>query len=250
MKTILLLIGIFVISLFAADGRALSAKCAACHGAVFEKAALGKSAIVYGQQASDIYGKLVAYKQGTRNENGMGALMKGQVASMSTNDLWEIALYIRSLSEEPAPAAEAAPADDWPYVCEQADIANFGSKRYFFVAGNDYYPAVMADSQSIKIDKKNKFIRVWTVRLASYEGRADVINGLGQYANYSNYGYQKQLILIDYKNMRQKGEPSTDYNCDGNVITSGGYESKWKNISPDSMMEGIARMIMKKYNLK
>lgn len=250
MKKILLSFFFTALSLFAADGQSLSAKCVACHGASFEKAALGKSAIVYGQSASDIYSSLLSYKQGTRNTAGMGALMKGQTASMSNNDLWAIAEYVASLSEEPAPAAEAAPANDWPYVCEQADIANFGSKRYFFVAGNDYYPAVMADSQSIKIDKKNKFIRVWTVWLASYEGRADEIKGLDQYANYSNYGYLKQLILIDYKNMRQKGEPSTDYNCDGNVITSGGYESKWKNISPDSMMEGITRMIMKKYKLK
>lgn len=249
MKKILLSFFFTALSLLAADGRALSSKCIACHGAVFEKSALGKSAIVKGQSALDIYGKLLAYRGGTRSEVGMGALMKGQTAVMSDDELWKVAMHIASLSEE-APVAESTSADNWPYICGQSDIRQFGSNRYFLVADNDYYPAIMADTQLIKIDKKNKLIQVWTIWLASHEGRVDQINSLSQYANYNNFGYLKQLFLIDYKNMRHRGEPSTDYNCDGNVITSGDYESKWKNTVPDSVMEGITKRIMQKYNLK
>lgn len=250
MKKILLSLFFTVISLIAADGRALTAKCVACHGSVFEKSALGQSAIVKGQLTVDIYGKLITYQAGARSTVGMGALMKGQVANMSTNDLWAIAEYIASLSEEAAPASEATSSNDWPYICNQSDISQFGSNRYFPVAQNDYYPVIKADTKSIKIDKKNKLIKVWTIWITSYDGRMDQINSLGQYANYNNFGYLKTFHLIDYKNMRHKSEPSTDYNCDGNVITSAGYESKWKNIIPDSVIEGITESIMKKYNLK
>lgn len=84
------------VALMAADGKALSGKCAACHGASFEKAALGKSAIVKGQSASTIEASLKGYKAGTLNKAGMGALMKGQVASMSDADIKAVAAYAAS----------------------------------------------------------------------------------------------------------------------------------------------------------
>ncbi len=52
MKKIALAMLFAGMSLMAADGKALAGKCAACHGASFEKAALGKSVIVKGQSAA------------------------------------------------------------------------------------------------------------------------------------------------------------------------------------------------------
>ncbi|MFA6189243.1 MAG: c-type cytochrome [Sulfuricurvum sp.] len=93
MKKIALAMLFAGVSMMAADGKALSAKCAACHGASFEKAALGKSAIVKGQSAATVEASLKAYKAGTMNKSGMGALMKGQVAAMSDADIKAIAAY-------------------------------------------------------------------------------------------------------------------------------------------------------------
>lgn len=97
MKKIALAMLFAGVSLMAADGKALTAKCAACHGASFEKAALGKSAIVKGQSASAIETSLHGYKAGTLNKAGMGALMKGQVASMSDADIKAVAAYIAGI---------------------------------------------------------------------------------------------------------------------------------------------------------
>jgi len=78
-------------------GKALFAKCAGCHGADGKTKAMGKSAIIAGQAAADLETKIHAYKAGTRNEAGMGMVMKGQVASMSDDDIKAIAAYISGL---------------------------------------------------------------------------------------------------------------------------------------------------------
>lgn len=97
MKKIALAMLFAGVSLMAADGKALSAKCAACHGASFEKAALGKSVIVKGQSSATIEASLKGYKAGTVNKAGMGALMKGQVAAMSDADIKAVSDYIAGI---------------------------------------------------------------------------------------------------------------------------------------------------------
>jgi len=79
------------------DGKALYAKCAGCHGADGKTAALGKSAVIAGQATADLETKIAGYKAGTLNTNGMGALMKGQVAGLSDADTKAIAAYISGL---------------------------------------------------------------------------------------------------------------------------------------------------------
>jgi cytochrome c553 len=97
MKKIALAMLFAGVSLMAADGKALTAKCAACHGASFEKAALGKSPVVKGLSADVIETALKGYKAGTLNKAGMGALMKGQVATMSDADIKAVAAYIAGI---------------------------------------------------------------------------------------------------------------------------------------------------------
>ncbi len=94
MKKIALAMLVAGVSLMAADGAALYKKCAACHGAKGEKHALGKSVPIHGV---DTLQMLKDYKAGTRNAHGMGALMKGQVASYSDADLEAVAEYIKGL---------------------------------------------------------------------------------------------------------------------------------------------------------
>lgn len=80
-----------------ADGAAAYAKCAGCHGANGEKSALNKSAIIKGQDAAKTVEQLNGYKAGTLNQHGMGALMKGQVASLSDEDIKAVAEYIAAM---------------------------------------------------------------------------------------------------------------------------------------------------------
>jgi len=80
-----------------AKGKQLFAKCVSCHGADGKTKALGKSEIIAGQSAADLEKKIQEYKAGSRNVAGMGMLMKGQVASLSDEDIKAIAEYISSL---------------------------------------------------------------------------------------------------------------------------------------------------------
>ena len=97
MKKIALALLVTGVSLMAADGAALYKKCAACHGAKGEKLALGKSAVIGGVDTATLVADMKGYKAGTLNKKGMGALMKGQVASYSDADIDAVAAYINGL---------------------------------------------------------------------------------------------------------------------------------------------------------
>jgi cytochrome c-type protein NapB len=86
-KVILGLTVVATASLFAA---ANVAACAGCHGANFEKKALGKSKIVKDMTKADIEKALKGYKDGSYG-GAMKGLMKGQVAKLSDADIKEIA---------------------------------------------------------------------------------------------------------------------------------------------------------------
>lgn len=70
--------------------------CAGCHGATFEKAALGKSVIVKGQDAAKIEASLKGYKDGTYG-GAMKGLMAGQVKNLTEADIKDIATQIAAM---------------------------------------------------------------------------------------------------------------------------------------------------------
>jgi cytochrome c553 len=76
-----------------ADPAKLFAKCAGCHGQKGEKAALGKSQIIAGWDASKTKDALHGYKNGTYGGQ-MKSLMKGQVAPLTDADIDALADYI------------------------------------------------------------------------------------------------------------------------------------------------------------
>ena len=92
MKTLLLILGITSI-LAAADGAALYKKCASCHGAAGEKRALNKSKVINEMSKEEIVTSLKGYKDGSYG-GAMKALMKGQVASYSEDDINTVAEFI------------------------------------------------------------------------------------------------------------------------------------------------------------
>ncbi len=97
MKKIALTLLVASVSLMAADGAALYKKCAGCHGADGSKKALGKSIAINTLDAAKVEEDLKGYKAGTLNAHGMGALMKGQVASFSDADIKAVSEYIGGL---------------------------------------------------------------------------------------------------------------------------------------------------------
>ena len=84
-------------ALMAADGAALYKKCAGCHGPKGEKKALSKSAVIQGWDVAKTTEALKGYKAGTRNVQGMGGLMKGQVAALDDESMKAVAEYIHGL---------------------------------------------------------------------------------------------------------------------------------------------------------
>jgi len=67
-----------------------TAACAGCHGANFEKVALGKSKVVKDMTKDEIVKALKGYKDGSYG-GAMKGVMKGQVAKLTDKDIEEIA---------------------------------------------------------------------------------------------------------------------------------------------------------------
>lgn len=73
------------------------AKCKGCHGADGKTKALGKSAVIAGQDKEALITSLNEYKAGTKNVAGMGSLMTGQVATMSDEEIEAVAEYLSQI---------------------------------------------------------------------------------------------------------------------------------------------------------
>ena len=96
-KTTLILALLSSILVAGNSGQETFAKCIGCHGANGEKSALGKSAIITGQDKDLTVKQLTAYKKGDLNAHGMGGLMKGQLATLNEEDIKNVAEYISNM---------------------------------------------------------------------------------------------------------------------------------------------------------
>lgn len=96
MKKVVLTLLIVCVGLMANNGAVLYEKnhCGKCHGIHGERKALDRSSIIKGTDVAD---KLKAYKNGTLNITGMGSLMRGQMQTLSDDDMDALAAYIKSL---------------------------------------------------------------------------------------------------------------------------------------------------------
>ncbi|MCF6309243.1 MAG: c-type cytochrome [Sulfurimonas sp.] len=85
-------------TLLAADGAALYAKCAGCHGATGEKSALGKSKIIANMSAEEISSAINGYVSGSYG-GAMKGLMKGQVSSLSKDGIKALSAHIATFKK-------------------------------------------------------------------------------------------------------------------------------------------------------
>jgi len=83
---------------FAADGEATYKKCVACHGAKADTVYLNKVPALNTLEVDDMVAKMKEYKAGERNEFAMGAVMKGQMATLEEEDMKAVAEYIKTLN--------------------------------------------------------------------------------------------------------------------------------------------------------
>ena len=81
------------------DAAALYKKCAGCHGADGKTPALGKSAPIAGLDPKVIEEDIKGYQAGTLNKQGMGGVMKGQVAGLKEEEIKALAEYISKLGK-------------------------------------------------------------------------------------------------------------------------------------------------------
>ena len=84
-------------TVIATAGKEAFAKCAGCHGVDGKTKALGKSPLIAGIAKDELITMINGYKAGTRDVAGMGALMKGQVASLDDATIEAVATYISTL---------------------------------------------------------------------------------------------------------------------------------------------------------
>jgi len=95
-KSILVLVallGLGCVHVMADDGAELYKKCAVCHGASGEKAALGKSKIIKDLGVAGVITALKGYKDGSYG-GASKAIMKGQAATLTDAQITSIASYI------------------------------------------------------------------------------------------------------------------------------------------------------------
>lgn len=97
MKQILFILVLSISNLFSADGAALFKKCAPCHGLKAETTLENKFEAISSWDALKIEKALKGYKNGTRKDKGMGALMRGKVANLSKADIKSVSAYIAGL---------------------------------------------------------------------------------------------------------------------------------------------------------
>ena len=98
MKKTIILVWILSISisLFAKDVKELYERCSTCHGDRAEEQAFGKSKIIANLKEDEIIKALNAYKNGTKDEVGLGRIMESQVYSLEEDDIAKLADYITS----------------------------------------------------------------------------------------------------------------------------------------------------------
>lgn len=95
MKKMVLGLSLTAAALFAADGAAVYAKCAACHGKDGKNAAISGLAIG-GEAADTVAKKLHGYKDGSFG-GAKKAMMTPQVAALSEDDIKAVSAYIAGL---------------------------------------------------------------------------------------------------------------------------------------------------------
>jgi hypothetical protein len=144
-----------------------------------------------------------------------------------------------------------AKSESEQFVCSYEELSGYLANRYIDtgLSGRDgkYSPTIF-DTQTVKIDRKQKTIEVWEVQLSTVYGREEA-KKLSPIME--RFGSMKLQKIYNYKSMTVSSKQSVFLNCDGSLIASlPGDHEKFQSIPPDSLNEAILKMLIKKYDLK
>jgi len=160
-----------------------TAACAACHGADFEKKAMGVSKIVKDMSGADIVAALKGYKDGSYG-GGMKSLMAGQVAALDAAAIDAIAAKITGGGEAPK-AEEATPTK------EEAPVAEAPKEEAPAVAPVvEVNTAACAGCHGVSFEKKAMNVS----KVVSDMSKADIVTALKGYKDGSYGGGMKALM--------------------------------------------------------
>jgi hypothetical protein len=127
---------------------------------------------------------------------------------------------------------------------------------WVYVVSNKYHTWYY-NSSSVKIDKRNHIIKLWTKCVYTDKGKIDFLkrfDGINKSytidKNYNDTIYSLNLEFIDYKEKRFSFTHITHYSKSGNVLDSFEYSPEWKDIIPDSTYDKLLNRIMEDYNIK
>lgn len=96
MKTMLFLTALAFSVSSMADGKTVFQKCISCHGPDGNLKALNVSKDITQLSIDEIVNSMKEYKAGTRNSYNMGAVMQGQMATLTESDIKAVAEYIKT----------------------------------------------------------------------------------------------------------------------------------------------------------
>lgn len=133
-------------------------------------------------------------------------------------------------------------------VCSKSELAWTANERFInLYIYSAITSAILLDTQTLKIDTKNKIIEAWIIDLRTIEGKV-----AAEKRGLKDLGYLKGLWIIDYVQMRHKLKASIVHSCRGDAIDSfnNGDNSHWETIFPGSVNEAITKNIMAQYKLK
>ena len=134
-------LGLMTVAASAYDTKA----CAGCHGADFEKAAMGKSKIVKDLSKADIETALKGYKAGTYG-GAMKGVMAGQAKGLSDADIEAIATQIAGGDKK----EEAKAEDNATKTEEKTAAVEVDTKACAGCHGADFEKKAMGKSKIVK----------------------------------------------------------------------------------------------------
>jgi hypothetical protein len=121
--------------------------------------------------------------------------------------------------------------DDWVYV---------GSNKGFTL----YYK-----SSTVKIDKKNKTIKVWVKTVYTEKGK-NVLLEKQDKQKFADIKHDLILNLFDYQQWKRGFTHITVFSKSDNIILEEEYPPKWSDITPDTVYDTLLNQLLNDFNIK
>jgi len=203
------------------EGHALFKQCTGCHGQAGERQALGKSLVINQMTKEQIVMSIEGYLDGTYGRN-MKALMKGQVARLTKDQIENIAAYVASLNNNklkslvvPPEPKNLSPVRKAQKYLPDSMKMKLKSKRY--AKDITHVKAlVVHDSKTAEEAKKRGVKQYYLTKMVFQEDNKTVLelkctpyiakNALVKF-KYQSYGGQK-LSLEVYNNFKKHAQKS------------------------------------------